>query len=119
MPVTSESVFDTYDPLALQQQVFSIFVVMLILVIFSLVYFLKLKKQPVDEAPKGLVLIIQMYIAYINSLVVEILGPKMQKITPYFLYLFSYILLSNLIGIIGLENPTTSLTVTLSMGLVT
>lgn len=46
-----------------------------------------------------MVLIIQMLIAYIRVLVVEILGPKLEKLTPYFLYLFSYILLSNLIGL--------------------
>ena len=46
-----------------------------------------------------MVLIIQMLIAYIRALVVEILGLKLEKLTPYFLYLFSYILLSNFIGL--------------------
>ena len=31
-----------------------------------------------------MVLIIQMLIAYIRALVVEILGPKLEKLTPYF-----------------------------------
>ena len=51
------------------------------------------------KPPKGMVLIIQMLIAYIRVLVVEILGSKLEKLTLYFLYLFSYILLSNLIGL--------------------
>ena len=52
-----------------------------------------------NETPKGMVLIIQMLIVYIRTLVVEILGPKLEKLTPYFLYLFSYMLLSNFISL--------------------
>ncbi|MDE7434177.1 MAG: F0F1 ATP synthase subunit A [Mycoplasmoidaceae bacterium] len=100
-------------------QIFSILVVMLILAACMITYFVKSKKYKVNEAPKGYVLLVDIYVGYIRSLVVEILGPKFEKITPYFLFLMSYILLSNLIGIVGLENPTSSLTVTLSMGFVT
>jgi F-type H+-transporting ATPase subunit a len=60
-----------------------------------------------------------MYISFIENLVVEVLGEKFRKITPYFIYLFSYILVCNLISIVGLDNPTGSLTVTLSMAIVT
>ena len=97
----------------------SVILVTLILATIYIIYYFKLKKVKENEAPKGLVLIMQMVIAYIRSLVVEILGPKLEKLTPYFIYLFSYILLSNVIGLIGFENPTGSLTVTLSMGFVT
>lgn len=100
-------------------QFFTIFVVLAILATCMIVYYVKQKKYKVNEAPKGFVLLVDMYVGYIRSLVIEILGPKFEKLTPYFLYLMSYILLSNIIGIIGLENPTSSLTVTLSMGIVT
>ncbi len=100
-------------------QILTILVVMVILATCAITYYVKQKKYKVNEPPKGFVLLIDIYIGFIRSLVIEILGPKFEKITPYFLYLMSYILLSNIIGIIGLENPTGSLTVTLSMGLVT
>lgn len=100
-------------------QIFTILVVMIILATCAITYYVKQKKYKVNEAPKGFVLLIDIYVGFIRSLVLEILGPKFEKITPYFLYLMSYILLSNIIGIVGLENPTGSLTVTLSMGLVT
>jgi F-type H+-transporting ATPase subunit a len=99
-------------------QVLSIAIVLLILVIASIVYSIKLKKIPVNQAPNGYVLIVQIYVEYIRNLVVEILGPRLEKITPYFLFLFSYLLLSNMIGFIGLENPTSSLTTTLTLGLI-
>lgn len=100
-------------------QILTIFVVFFILALCTILYFLKQRRYSVNEAPKGFVLAVDIYIGYIRSLVIEILGPKFEKITPYFLFLMSYILLSNIIGIVGLENPTSSLTVTLSMGLVT
>ena len=107
-----------FQPLQLRPQIFSIVVVLTILLVAFVVYYIKLKKVQPNQTPNGYVLVIQVYISYIRGLVVDILGPEFEKTTPYFLYLFSYILLSNLIGIFGLENPTTSLTVTLSMGLI-
>lgn len=107
-----------YEPFALRPQIISIAIVFVILLSVFIAYYVKLKKTKENEAPKGLVLGIQIYIAYIRSLVIDILGPELEGLTPYFVFLFAYILLSNVIGIVGFENPTASLTVTLSMGLV-
>lgn len=107
-----------YEPLALRPQIISIAIVFIILLVIFLTYHAKLKKVKENEAPKGFVLAIQMYIAYMRSLVIDVLGAELECLSPYFIFLFSYILLSNLIGIVGFENPTASLTVTLSMGLV-
>ena len=106
-----------YNPWSLQPQIISIVVVTLILTFFSLIYFFSLKKQKIDEVPHGFVLLIQIYVSFIRNLVIDILGVKGEKLTSFFLYLFSYICLSNLIGIIGLTNPTSSLTTTVSLGL--
>lgn len=110
---------EAWDPFKLQQQIISIAIVTIILVILSLVYYFKNKKLKANEAPSGFVLMVEMYIGYFRNMVVEILGPKMEKTTPYFLYLFSYIALSNMIGIFGVANPTASYTVTLSLAFVT
>lgn len=108
-----------YNPYSVRPQILSIFVIFLILAIISIIYYIKVKKLKQNQAPKGIVLLVQIYVEYVKSLIIEILGPEFLKITPYFLYLMSYIFLSNMIGIIGLENPTSSLTVTLSMGIIT
>ena len=107
-----------FQPFQLRPQILSIAVVLVILLTAFIIYHVKLKKVKPNHAPNGYVLAIQMYVSYIRGLVVDILGPEFEKITPYFLTLFSYILLSNIIGIIGLDNPTSSLTITLSMGFV-
>ena len=106
-----------YNPWSLQPQIVSITIVCLILIVFSLTYFFHLQKQKIDVAPSGFVLLVQIYISFIRNLIVEIFGIKGEKMTAFFLYLFSYICISNLIGIVGLSNPTSSLTTTLSLGL--
>lgn len=106
-----------YNPWSLQPQIASIAIVCLILIIFSLTYFFYLQKQKINTAPSGFVLLVQIYISFIRNLIVEIFGIKGEKMTTFFLYLFSYICISNLIGIVGLSSPTSSLTTTLSLGL--
>lgn len=100
-------------------QVLAIAITVIIIGAVFITYYVKLKKIPVNQAPTGFCLAIQVYIQFLRNMVIESLGKKAEKITPYFIYLFSYLIVSNLIGIIGFENPTSSLTVTLSLGLVT
>lgn len=111
-------IFENYNPFSIEPQLLTISFVFVVLSICFLVYHLRLKKIKVNEAPTGYVLIIQIYVEYVRNLVVEILGKRFEKITPYFIFLLSYLGLSNMTGIIGLENPTSSLTVTLTLGLV-
>lgn len=110
--------FQNYSPFSIQPQLLSIAFVLVVLVTCVLIYYIKLRKTKVNEAPYGYVLLVQIYVEYIRNLVVEILGKRFEKITPYFIFLLSYLALSNVVGIIGLENPTSSLTVTLTLGLV-
>jgi len=110
---------EDWKPLDPQPQIVSIAVVAIILVILSVVYFVKSRRIKSNEAPHGYVLLVEIAVGFVRNLVVDTLGPKMEKITPYVLYLFAYIGLSNIIGIFGLDNPTSSLTVTLSLAIVT
>ncbi len=108
-----------WDPLILKPQLVSIGIVTIVIIVLSLIYFFKNKKLKANEAPTGFVLMVEIYIGYFRNMVVELLGPKMEKITPYILYLFTYIALSNLIGLFGFESPTGCYTVTLSLAFVT
>lgn len=108
-----------YDPFAIQTILISIIVVFLILSSITVYYYFSIRKLGPKDIPQGFALFIFTFIEYIKQLVYEILGPKFVKATPYFIYLFSYILLSNLLSIVGFENPTASATVTLTMGLCT
>jgi F-type H+-transporting ATPase subunit a len=102
----------------LSPEIFTIGIVTILLTIIFVTYYVKIKKVPANIAPSGFVLLIQIYIEFIRNLVVDILGKRLEKLTPFFIFLMSYIVTCNLIGIAGFEYPTGSLTVTLSLGLV-
>ncbi len=95
-------------------------VVVFVFILISILYYRKamINLKP-DETPTGYALIIFIMIENIKGLVRDILGPEFEKITPYFIFLASYIFCSNMIGIFGFENPTGSITVTFSLGIIT
>lgn len=108
-----------WQPFFPTQVFLSIILTTIIIGIIIFYYYFSIRKLKPDEAPKGFALLLFILVNYAKQLVFEILGPRFIKITPYFLMLFGYLFVSNLIGIVGFENPTASVTVTLSMGLVT
>lgn len=118
-PSLQESAFEVWDPISLQPEILSIFLVFLILSGFIIFYSIKIRKMNPKEAPTGLTLMIYTVINYFKSLTVDMLGPKFVKCTPYFLTLFIYIWGCNLISILGFENPTATTTVTFALGLIT
>lgn len=117
--------FGGYNPFAFADNakivwtVVGIIVATLIVMYITIHYYVNMKKLKPNEVPKGFTMLIFILINYAKQLVFEILGPNFIKFTPYFLTLFLYIMVSNMVDIVGFENPTGSLTVTLSMGLVT
>jgi F-type H+-transporting ATPase subunit a len=113
--MVADSPLSEYNPFSLVPQIVTITLTVLIIVVLFSVYYKKLTNSNYRRINSGYVLTMQIFIEYIRGLVVTILGPKLEKTTPFFLYLFSYILISNLIGVLGFANPTGSLTVTLSL----
>jgi F-type H+-transporting ATPase subunit a len=99
--------------------IISIILTFLIIFFLYITYYIKLKKTNPKLPTSGYVFIFQLYIDFIHNLTIQILGKRFEKITPFFVYLFLYIMFSNVISIFGLTNPTSSLSVTLSLGFVT
>ncbi len=117
--VENQDPFAKYNPFSGTPIILSIIIVTVLITIAICYYYFSIKKLKADQPPKGFALLLFILINYTKQLVFEVLGPRFIKLTPYFLTLFIYILVSNMIGIIGFENPTASVTVTVSMGLVT
>ncbi len=94
-------------------------VIAVFLIIFiSIIYYNKsIKKIKTNETLSGYALLIFILINYFKNITRDILGKDLEKTAPVFLTLFSYIALSNVIGIIGVENPTSSIWVTLTFGM--
>lgn len=108
----------TSNLFAIRPEILSVIVVTLILFCLSLAYFIILKRTKDITKPHGFVVIIQMFVNLVEKIVIDILGKRSKKLTPLFIVLFAYLIGCNLIGLLGLELPTSSLTVTLSLSLI-
>jgi F-type H+-transporting ATPase subunit a len=88
-----------------------------IVVISSLAY---ISTRRLEKIPStGLQGFMEQVVASLNHYVVNILGPKGEKYTPFIGTLFIYILCMNLLGLIPLfKSPTSNLTITLSLAIV-
>ena len=102
----------------LQPQIFSLVFVTIILIILSIVIYKKAKKQQPNKAPEGIMLIAEQYVMGIDNLYNEITEQKFTKPAPYIFTLITFLGISNLMGLIGLETPTSSYSVTLTIGLI-
>lgn len=88
-------------------------VIMGILVLFSILLTRRLKK-----VPTGTQCLIEVGINWLNNFFLETLGPKGKKYLPILETLIIYIGFANIVGIFGLRPPTKDLGVTASMSLV-
>ncbi|MDQ0513769.1 F-type H+-transporting ATPase subunit a [Mycoplasmoides fastidiosum] len=81
-------------------------------------YYLSIKKLKTTEVPRGLAFFVLLYIDWVRNTVVDMLGKRYETFTWYFLYIFTILWSSNLIGIAGLESLGSSFTVPLSLALI-
>ena len=102
-----------------QPQMFSLFVLVLIILILSLTVYIKLQKDfKVDKAPKGIVLVAEDYVNIIDNMFQETTGGQLAKSKAYIFSLATFLLLGNLLGLLGLEPIATSYSVTLALAFV-
>lgn len=94
--------------------------VVVAILVFTIVYYIKARRLKPDQAPNGYVLMVELYVLGIEKMTVDLFGQENKKFTPYFLMILTYLGFSNLFSLIGnLSPPTSSLTVTATLGLMT
>ena len=102
----------------LQPQLFSLILVTLILVVLSIVIYTKVKKQKATQAPEGFLLVAEQYVMGVDNLFKDATGGAINKPAPYILTLMTLLLFSNLIGLLGIEPPSTSYSFTFTLALI-
>jgi F-type H+-transporting ATPase subunit a len=121
--IATEAIEISNDPIYIQwwesPKVYSLIVVVVIITLLFLLYFLKIRDVKRNVYPRSFAFVFQIYIEFIHNTLVEVMGPKFEKFTPYFIYLFTYIFICNTVSILGFESPTGTITMTLSLALVT
>lgn len=95
----------------------SIWVVMGILLLLTLVIRVKLRRF--TEVPgSGFQNLVEAMVEQIDGLTDTMMGPQLQNFAGFFMGVFAFILVSNYIGLVKLRPPTADLAVTLGLALV-
>ena len=109
---------DTFTSNTLQPQLFTTILTTLILIVFAVVVYHKVKKSTPNKAPTGIVAVAELYVMGVDDMFKVTTEGKFTKPAPYIFTLMSFLLVGNLMGLIGLDGPSSSYSVTLTLGLV-
>ncbi|SDX99120.1 F0F1 ATP synthase subunit A [Lachnobacterium bovis] len=94
-----------------------VFIVMMVLLIFSIVAHVKLKKA--EDVPKGFQNVVEFIVELLNMMVNGSMGRWAPKFVNYISTLFIFILFSNISGLLGLRPPTADYGTTFALGIMT
>lgn len=92
---------------------------MAVMLVFCLVVFILARRADPFKKPRGILFLAELYVDFIDGMVVENMGPQFRKIAPYFGFLCAYIFLSFMAGMIGFPSPLTYFLVPLLLALIT
>lgn len=103
----------------LPQSIFNAIVVALILIVFGIYVDRRIEREAGNSVPSTFILIVEFFKDSVDGLVESTMGAHNAKFGPFIFALFSFLILSNLTGLIGLDSPTANYSVTLALALLT
>lgn len=104
---------------SLSPSTYSNLIIVFIIAILVIVVGIKIKNQDPMKPSKGIVLLFEILINWINGFAEDIIGPKWKKYAPYVLTLAMIIFLSNIAGLFTLHPPTANICITVALGIMT
>lgn len=91
--------------------------VTILLSVFAIVSGSKAKKAKVDEPPSDFMNLVEIMVEYSNKMVVSNMGERNMVLAPFILTIMSFLVASNLTGLISITSPTADYSVTLTLAL--
>lgn len=100
-------------------QMFSLFILILVIFIISLTTFILIKKTSrLDKAPIGFLIVMESYVTFLDSSFEENTEGALPKAKFYIFALFTFLLLGNLLGLLGLKPIATSYSITFALAFI-
>lgn len=90
-------------------QLFTLIILVALIFIISILIFVAIKRQKVDKAPNTVVLMVESIIKNSDEFISETHGNKFDKMNPYFISLFAFLILGNMLSLVGLAPIGTGL----------
>lgn len=103
----------------INETIVNIWFVIIVLSVLAFVVNKKIAKADINQVPTGLLNVVETAVDASNNLVRDTMGGHNMKFAPYIFALMAFLLVANLLGLIGLKPPTSDYSVTLSLALVT
>jgi len=92
---------------------------LIMLFLIGLAVFLRIKLRKMEEVPRGLQNVVELVIEASDGFVTSMAGEKARFVGGWFFVAFTFILVSNLSGVLGLRPPTADWATTMAMALCT
>ncbi len=99
------------------QSIISTWIVMLVLIILALVVRFYISRF--KAIPKGFQNVIELIVEVVNSFTISTMGERNKRFASFYGSVFLFILFSNLWGLLGMRPPTSDLSTTFAMALMT
>ncbi len=100
-------------------EIYASLVIMAIISVVCIIIFFKARRVDPLKRPKGILLLAEMGVEFVDKIVDNNMGKHMRVFAPYIMTLCMYIFLCFTIGLIGLPTPTTNYLVPLTLALLT
>ena len=93
--------------------------VTLILIVFFIVFRIKISKADPSKPSSGFILVMELIFTGITNYSKGQIGEIAPRFVPYIIAIGSYLALANLLGLLGLRAPTTDINVTMALTIIT
>ena len=103
---------------SLSPNIKSSLVIILILIILSIIFGIIAKKQDPNKPSKGIVLLLEILVSWINNLCEDNLGKYGKKFAPMILTMAMFIFAANISGLFAFTNPTANIAITVALGFI-
>lgn len=94
-------------------------IIVFVLCIIGIIIGNKVKKTDYREKPQGVVHLAEIYVKFMDDLTKTTMGKANKNFAPYMFSLFTFLIVANLSGLLGLTPPTSDYNVTLGLALIT
>lgn len=93
-------------------------IITVILILLVLIVGIMAKKHDPNKPAKGLLLVFEILVEWINNMCKDTLGDRWKKYAPMILTMAMFIFVSNVSGMFGFSNPTANVAVTVGLGFI-
>lgn len=97
----------------------STIIITVVLLIFIIIIRIMMRNYDSTKPAKGLILFVEKFFKLMNNFTKEMMGKRWKIFAPYFITLAVFLFVANISGLFGLTPPTTSLTVTGTLAIIT